>query len=294
MPIEIRRFGVGHRRPDGPPGTTGRDRPGHPRRRARRSSPSSRSPAARGSSRTPTRTRPGSIVIEGGGWVGVGDERTRVAAGEAVLWPADIPHAAWTEHSEMRAFVVEFAGADDAAMEGIVRGSRRARPGRRSGRARPMAPSGRTRSRASPRRPGGRRAGLSGGAAPPTDPPPEPCRAAQLVHRGESVEQVEEPWTSSVAAGAVLLRSATSATSRGPAARSTGCRARTSAVAATMASNRKVGVARLERSGEVGSFGPRARASSAAPRRVRSSAAGRWPGVAGGRRPRAAGGRTAR
>ena len=45
------------------------------------------------------------IVIEGGGWVGVGDERTRVAAGEAVLWPADIPHAAWTEHSEMRAFV---------------------------------------------------------------------------------------------------------------------------------------------------------------------------------------------
>ena len=53
------------------------------------------------------------IVIEGGGWVGVGDERARVAAGEAVLWPADITHAAWTEHSEMRAFVVEFAGADD-------------------------------------------------------------------------------------------------------------------------------------------------------------------------------------
>ena len=23
MPIEVRRFGVGHRRPDGPPGTTG-------------------------------------------------------------------------------------------------------------------------------------------------------------------------------------------------------------------------------------------------------------------------------
>ncbi len=36
-----------------------------------------------------------------------------MAAGEAVLWPADITHAAWTEHSEMRAFVVEFAGADD-------------------------------------------------------------------------------------------------------------------------------------------------------------------------------------
>ena len=37
----------------------------------------------------------------------------RIAAGEAALWPADIPHAAWTEHSEMRAFVVELAGADD-------------------------------------------------------------------------------------------------------------------------------------------------------------------------------------
>ena len=65
------------------------------------------------------------IVIEGGGWVGVGEERTRIAAGEAVLWPADIPHAAWTEHSEMRAFVVEFTGADDAAIDGIVEGRAR-------------------------------------------------------------------------------------------------------------------------------------------------------------------------
>ena len=65
------------------------------------------------------------IVIEGGGWVGVGDEHTRVAAGEAVLWPADVPHAAWTEHSEMRAFVVEFADADDAAMKGIIEGRAR-------------------------------------------------------------------------------------------------------------------------------------------------------------------------
>ena len=52
-------------------------------------------------------------MIEGGGWVGVGDEYTRIAAGEAAVWPADIPHAAWTEHSEMRAIVVELAGADD-------------------------------------------------------------------------------------------------------------------------------------------------------------------------------------
>ena len=75
-----------------------------------------RSRAAPGSSPTPTRTPTWFVVIEGGGWVGVGDERTRVAAGEAVLWPADVPHAAWTEHSEMRAFVVEFSGADDSAV----------------------------------------------------------------------------------------------------------------------------------------------------------------------------------
>ena len=62
------------------------------------------------------------VIVEGGGWVQVGDERARVAAGEAVLWPADVEHAAWTEHSEMRAFVVEFAGADDAAARGILEG----------------------------------------------------------------------------------------------------------------------------------------------------------------------------
>jgi hypothetical protein len=65
-------------------------------------------------------------VIEGGGWVGVGDERTRVAAGEAVLWPADIPHAAWTEHSQMRAVVVEFGGADDSTAAGVLTGTARA------------------------------------------------------------------------------------------------------------------------------------------------------------------------
>ena len=62
------------------------------------------------------------VVVEGGGWVQVGDERARVAAGEAVLWPAGVEHAAWTELSEMRAFVVEFAGADDAAARGILEG----------------------------------------------------------------------------------------------------------------------------------------------------------------------------
>jgi hypothetical protein len=62
------------------------------------------------------------VVVEGGGWIQVADEKARVAAGEAVLWPADLEHAAWTELSEMRAFMVEFAGADDTAALGILEG----------------------------------------------------------------------------------------------------------------------------------------------------------------------------
>ncbi len=62
------------------------------------------------------------VVIEGGGFVRVGDETARVFAGEAVLWPADIPHGASTDLSEMRAIVVEFAGVDDAAVRGILDG----------------------------------------------------------------------------------------------------------------------------------------------------------------------------
>jgi quercetin dioxygenase-like cupin family protein len=124
LPIEIRRFGVGHRRPDGPSGTTGvTGQPIHSDERG----VISELAFARGA-RIEPHANPNTtwfIVIEGGGWVGVGDERTRVAAGEAVHWPADIPHAAWTEHSEMRAFVVEFAEADDAVMKGIVEGRAR-------------------------------------------------------------------------------------------------------------------------------------------------------------------------
>ena len=121
MPIEIRRFGVGYRRPDGPPGTSGVT--GQTIHSDARGAISEMA-FARGAAIEPHANPHSSwfIVIEGGGWVGVGDERTRVAAGEAVLWPADVPHAAWTEHSEMRAFVVEFAGADDSALAGVIEG----------------------------------------------------------------------------------------------------------------------------------------------------------------------------
>lgn len=112
MPIEIRRFGIGHRRPDGPPGSVGLT--------GQTIHSDGRGIIAELAFARNARIEPHSnpnttyfIVVEGGGWVGVGDERTRIAAGEAACWPPDVIHSAWTEHSEMRAFVVELAGADD-------------------------------------------------------------------------------------------------------------------------------------------------------------------------------------
>jgi quercetin dioxygenase-like cupin family protein len=118
--MEIVRFGVGYRRPEGPRGSrnvTGRVIFSDPR--------GTISELAFG--------RLGAIqpyampsvtwfvVIEGGGFVRVGDEQSRVAAGEAVLWPPDLLHAAWTEQSQMRAIVVEFA-SDDPELRAIVEG----------------------------------------------------------------------------------------------------------------------------------------------------------------------------
>lgn len=121
MPIEVRRFGVGHRRPDGPPGSEGltgqvihNDGRGIVAELA----------FSRGG-RIEPHSNPNTsyfIVIEGGGWTQVAEERIRVAAGEAVVWPADVLHGAWTDHTNMRAFVVEFAGRDDAAVRGILEG----------------------------------------------------------------------------------------------------------------------------------------------------------------------------
>ncbi|MFL5679038.1 MAG: cupin domain-containing protein [Chloroflexota bacterium] len=127
MPIDVLRFGVGHRRPEGPPGTTGiTGRVIHSDGRGLVSELA----FGRGA-RIEAHSNPNTtyfIVIEGGGWTSVGDERIRVAAGEAAVWPADVEHAAWTDYSPMRAFVVEFAGPDDAAMRGIIEGEARALP----------------------------------------------------------------------------------------------------------------------------------------------------------------------
>lgn len=106
MPIEVRRFGVGHRRPDGPPGTTGIT--------GQVIESGDGGIIAELAFERRARITPHSnpnwtyfLVIEGGGWVGVGEDRTRVQAGEAVVWPPDVLHAAWTDGSPMRAVVVE-------------------------------------------------------------------------------------------------------------------------------------------------------------------------------------------
>jgi quercetin dioxygenase-like cupin family protein len=121
MPIEVRRFGVGHRRPDGPPGTTGVS--GQVIHSDARGMISELAFSTNG--RIEPHSNPNTtwfIVIEGGGWVVVDGEPLRVAAGEAVLWPPDVPHGAWADHGHMRAFVVELAGPDDASFRGILEG----------------------------------------------------------------------------------------------------------------------------------------------------------------------------
>lgn len=127
--MEIRRFGVGNRRPEGPIGSSGVE--GQVIHSDARGVVAEL--AFRKGGRIEPHDNPNStwfIVIEGGGYVLVGDEERRVAAGEAVLWPAGVPHGAWTVHGPMRAFVVEFAGADDAQVRGILDGvAKRLGPG---------------------------------------------------------------------------------------------------------------------------------------------------------------------
>jgi quercetin dioxygenase-like cupin family protein len=110
VPIEIRRFGVGNRRPEGPPGTVGVT--------GQVIHSDERGVVAELAFARDARMEPHSnpnlswlVVIEGGGWASVGEERVRVAAGEAVRLPPGIDHAVWTELSPMRAIIVELGAA---------------------------------------------------------------------------------------------------------------------------------------------------------------------------------------
>lgn len=124
MPIEVRRFGAGHRRGEGPPGTRGTtgavihsDARGH-----------ISEVAFSADARIPSHDNPNTtwfLVIEGGGFVEVDGEVARVAAGDAALWPAGQSHGAWTDGTTMRAVIVELAGADDSHLRGILEGRAR-------------------------------------------------------------------------------------------------------------------------------------------------------------------------
>jgi len=105
--MEIRRFGIGHRQIDGPPGTRGVEAtPLHADGRGVVAELALKPNAAIAPHSNPNLAY--LLVIEGGGFVRVGEERARVAAGDAVVWPPDVVHAAWTELTPMRAIVVEF------------------------------------------------------------------------------------------------------------------------------------------------------------------------------------------
>jgi quercetin dioxygenase-like cupin family protein len=124
VPIEVRRFGAGHRRPEGPPGTTGLT--GQVIHSDARGVVSELAFSLNG--RIPPHDNPNTTwfcVIEGGGFVEVGEERLRVGPGDAVLWPAGVSHGAWTDGTTMRVIIVELAGADDAHLRGILEGRAR-------------------------------------------------------------------------------------------------------------------------------------------------------------------------
>jgi len=108
--MEIKRFGPGHRRPDGPPGTQGvagqliynDDRVFITELAFQRYAII-----------TPHANQTNTsifIVISGGGFVQVGDERSRINHGEAVVWPPGSIHGAYTDGTEMRVIIVELIG----------------------------------------------------------------------------------------------------------------------------------------------------------------------------------------
>ncbi|HTS15390.1 MAG TPA: cupin domain-containing protein [Candidatus Sulfotelmatobacter sp.] len=140
--MDIRRFGPGHRRPEGPPGTTGVS--------AQVLHQDARGSVAELAFTSHAMITPHDnhntclfVVVSGGGFVQVGEERARVMHGEAVLWPADVLHGAYTDGSEMRAIVVELTGPDDGWARGLLDAASSTTTG-------PAAPAEGTLSRAAP------------------------------------------------------------------------------------------------------------------------------------------------
>lgn len=117
--MEIRRFGPGHRRAEGPGGSQGVEGAViHHDERALVSELAFGRYAMVAPHSNPNTAL--FVVISGGGYVQVGDERTRVNHGEAILWPADVPHGAYTDGAEMRAIVIELPAADALVLTGVA------------------------------------------------------------------------------------------------------------------------------------------------------------------------------
>jgi quercetin dioxygenase-like cupin family protein len=111
--VEIRRFGPGHRRAEGPPGTKGVAGALLLSDARAVITEVAFGPYAMIHPHSNQANTALFIVISGGGFVQVGDERARVNHGEAVIWPPGIPHGAYTDGTEMRAIIVELAGDPD-------------------------------------------------------------------------------------------------------------------------------------------------------------------------------------
>jgi len=51
------------------------------------------------------------LCISGDGFVSVGNESSRLQAGQRVVWPAGLNHRLWTQGTEMETIMVERIGA---------------------------------------------------------------------------------------------------------------------------------------------------------------------------------------
>jgi quercetin dioxygenase-like cupin family protein len=116
--VEILRFGPGHRRVGGPPGTrnvAGQVIYNDPRGFI---SELAFGPYAMITPHENAANTAIFIVISGGGFVQVGEERARISHGEAVVWPPGVLHGAYTDGTEMRVIIVEMVGGETDVVEG--------------------------------------------------------------------------------------------------------------------------------------------------------------------------------
>jgi len=106
--VEIRRFGPGHRRPERQPGATNVESALlYAGAGAHITEVALRDRATLGPFRSPNDGL--LIVIEGGGWLALADERQRVAAGEAIALPAAVERLLATDGVPLRAIILEFS-----------------------------------------------------------------------------------------------------------------------------------------------------------------------------------------